>query len=508
MTTPVLKVRGVSKSFPGVKALTDVDLTLEAGTLTALLGENGAGKSTLMNIVAGVLTPDQGTITLAGKDVQFTCARDALDAGIAMIHQELYLFDELTVAQNIFMGREPRNRFGLVDEREMARQAGELLQALKLSLEPTTPLKALRVGQKQLIEIAKAISCDAKVIIMDEPTSALTTREVETLFSVVRKLKDDGVAIAYITHKMEELTEIGDRAVVLRDGCLIGEGSLKELSREAIIAMMVGREGGLYPPRVAGEIGEEVLRLEGVSVQGASDSARPLLDTIDLTLRRGEVLGIFGLMGAGRTELLECVFGLHHQRTTGAVTVKGQERDIRSPRDAIACGIALAPEDRKKEGLILEMSVLENATLASLPRYQKYKMLDAGLQAKMVEKVIDDFSVKTPSAKQKIRNLSGGNQQKVILGKWLATNPDILLLDEPTRGIDVRAKAEIYTLINSLSAKGLSVIVVSSELPEILAISDRIMVMCDGRMTATFDRAEASEETIMNAALPTMEASA
>jgi len=509
MSSPiVLEVRGVSKEFPGVRALSGVDLTLAAGSLTALLGENGAGKSTLMNIVAGVLKADRGTVRLNGNLVEFSNAKEALDAGIAMIHQELYLFEELTVAQNIFLGKEPRTKLGFIDEGAMNRQAAALLGTFDLPLDPSTPLKTLRVGQRQMVEIAKAISCEAKVIIMDEPTSALTTREVETLFAAVRKLKNDGVAIAYITHKMEELTEIGDNAVVLRDGCLVGEGSLKDLSRDEIITMMVGREGGRYPVREVRKPGREVLRLQDVALSKAGNQTGFVLRDINLTLQQGEVLGVFGLMGAGRTELLECIFGLHHGNVSGHVYVGGEPESIRSPKEAIACGIALAPEDRKKEGLILGMSVLENATLASLPSHERHGLLSVRSQNELVSKIIDDFSVKTPSAKQTIRNLSGGNQQKVILGKWLATNPSILLLDEPTRGIDVRAKAEIYQLINELSKQGLSVIVVSSELPEILAISDRIAVMCEGTITGSFTREEATEERIMNAALPKLEASA
>lgn len=498
----VLQATGISKLFPGVKALDNVDLTLRCGRLTALLGENGAGKSTLMNILAGVFPADSGEVNLAGEVVRFSNPREAREAGISMIYQELNLVSNLTVAENIFLGREPLNRFGLIDTAMMNRQATVLLKQLDLAVAPTTPLGNLRVGQQQIVEIAKAISTDARVLIMDEPTSAITEHEIEVLFRIIGDLKQQGVAIAYITHKLEELTRIGDDAVVMRDGKLIGAAPLKDLDHDAIVQMMVGREMKELFARKPTRPGEEALRVENLSLAHPERPGRFLVRNVHLRVRRGEVLGVFGLMGAGRTELLETIFGLHPKTSTGEIFVNGNSTKFLSPVDAIEHGLALAPEDRKHEGLVLEMSVAENASLACVPRLERFGLVDESAERRLVAKSIDRFRVKTPSQKQIIRNLSGGNQQKVILGKWIATEPFILLLDEPTRGIDVNAKGEIYSLIDELANDGLALVVVSSELPEVLAISDRIVVLCEGRMTGEFTRAEASEETIMKAALP------
>ena len=358
------------------------------------------------------------------------------------------------------------------------------------------------MGQQQIVEIAKAISVDARVLIMDEPTSAITEHEVEVLFGIIENLKRQGVAIAYITHKFEELARIGDDAVVMRDGRLIGTAPIKDLTHEAMVQMMVGREIKQRSDKARNEPGAEVLRLENISLKHADRPGDFLLQDISLQVHRGEVIGIFGLMGAGRTELLETIFGLHPQVSAGQIYVDGQAVTIHSPVDAIDHGLALAPEDRKREGLILGMSVAENASLPSLTRLERFGFLDQSAERSLVGETIDRFRVKTPSQKQIIRNLSGGNQQKVILGKWLATQPKVILLDEPTRGIDVGAKGEIYALIEELTAEGLAVIVVSSELPEILALSDRIAVLCEGKQTALFDRENVKEEAIMNAALP------
>lgn len=505
MTTPtdiVLEARGISKSFPGVKALDDVSLTLRRGRLTALLGENGAGKSTLMNIIAGVFPADTGEVKLHGEPVNFPHPRAAREAGIAMIHQELNLVAHLTVAENIFLGREPLNRWGLIDRSTMNRNAADLLRELDLDVAPSALLGSLRVGQQQIVEIAKALSTQARVLIMDEPTSAIARHEIEVLFGIIAKLKQQGVAIAYITHKLEELTRIGDDAVVMRDGRLIGTGALTDLSRDEIVKMMVGRDIRARPDRAGAAMGDEVLRVEKLSLAHPDRPGDFLLQDVDFNVRRGEVLGIFGLMGAGRTELLETVFGLHSQSSTGTVSVAGQSVAINSPADAIRHGLALAPEDRKREGLVLGLSVLENASLASLPRYDRAGLVDRRAEHRMATGVVERFKVKTPSVHQTIRNLSGGNQQKVILGKWLATDPMVVLLDEPTRGIDVQAKEEIYTLIHQLSTDGLAVVFVSSEMPEVLALADRIVVLCEGRKTAEYSRAEIDEESLMRAALP------
>jgi ribose transport system ATP-binding protein len=502
-----LEARGISKSFPGVQALDGVSLELRSGRLTALLGENGAGKSTLMNIVAGVFPPDAGSLLVAGRPVCFTSPRQAQDHGIAMIFQELNLVPGMTVAENIFLGREPRRRCGLIDYAALNRRAATWLQRLDLDVPPTTPTGRLRVGQQQVVEIAKALAGEARILIMDEPTSALTDRETEVLFQRIADLKRQGVAIAYITHKLDELAPIGDDVTVMRDGRMIGSAPWKELSRTDIVRMMVGRD---LPERfraTPSHTDDEVLRIERLALPHPGRPGDFLVDHVSLRVCRGEVLGIFGLMGAGRTELLECLFGLHGRACSGNVFVAGRRAGVRSPTAAIALGLAMAPEDRKRDGLVLSMSVAENASLASLSRCERLGLLHHRAEAEHVQGYLQRFRVKTPSLRQRVLHLSGGNQQKVVLAKWLATDPRVLLLDEPTRGIDVRAKQEIHALISELTAAGLAVVVVSSELPEILAVSDRILVLCEGRVTAEFSRDAATEEKIMHAALPRKRAS-
>jgi ABC-type sugar transport system ATPase subunit len=497
-----LKARGISKSFPGVKALDNVSLTLRRGRLTALLGENGAGKSTLMNIVAGVFPPDAGELLIGDKSVRFANPRQAQDHGIAMIFQELTLVPGMTVAENIFLGREPLQRSGLIDYATLNRNAAAWLERLELDVRPTALVGSLRVGQQQVVEVARALASDVRILIMDEPTSAITEREIDVLFARIGELKRQGVAIAYITHKMEELPRIADDVVVMRDGCLIGTAPLGKLSGDDIVRMMVGREVTKTGVRSAPASSPEVLRVEGITLRHPERPGDYLVHDVSFRVGRGEVLGIFGLMGAGRTELLECIFGLHGRASSGEVYVEGRRVELRTPADAIAQGLALAPEDRKGEGLVLSMSVAENASLASLDRAVRLGLIHGRRERNHVQKALERFRVKTPSLTQCIRNLSGGNQQKVVLGKWLATGPKVLLLDEPTRGIDIQAKKEIYALINELTGEGLAVVAVSSELPEILAISDRILVLCEGRLTAEFARGEATEEKIMHAALP------
>lgn len=498
----VLEARGLSKSFPGVKALDGVGLTLRSGRLTALLGENGAGKSTLMNIIAGVFPPDAGELLVGGERVQFTSPRQAKDHGIAMIFQELNLVPDLTVAENIFLGREPLRRNGLIHYAAMNRDAAAWLKRLDLDIPPTTPIGRLRVGQQQVVEIAKALAGEVRILIMDEPTSAITERETEVLFRRIADLKRQGVSIAYITHRLEELPRIADDLVVMRDGRTIGSAPLGAMSRDDIVRMMVGRDLEAEPSGASSARGDEVLRVEDLTLGHPERPGDFLVHRVGFRVRRGEVLGIFGLMGAGRTELLECLFGLHGRTSSGNVWIDGRRVSLRSPADAIAQGLALAPEDRKRDGLVLSMSVAENASLASLERAERFGLLFARAETEHVREYLERFRVKTSSLDQPVRDLSGGNQQKVILAKWLATGPRVLLLDEPTRGIDIQAKKEIYTLINELTADGLAVVAVSSELPEILAVSDRILVMCEGRATAEFTRTEATEEKIMHAALP------
>jgi ribose transport system ATP-binding protein len=498
----VLEARGISKSFAGVQALDQVSLILRRGRLTALLGENGAGKSTLMNILAGVFPPDEGTLFLDGQEVHFGNTREAQDGGIAMIFQELNLIPYLTVAENIFLGREPLNRLGLIDDMAMNHQAAALLKRLDLAVLPTTRVGSLRVGQQQVVEIMKALARNARIIIMDEPSSAISEHEIEVLFKIIADLKREGVAIAYITHKLDELTRIGDDATILRDGKLIGTAPLKDLPHDDIVRMMVGRDLKDLYQKSPVPVGEEVLRAEHIWLKNPKRAGDFMVSDISFQVHRGEVLGIFGLMGAGRTELFETLFGLHPNDSSGEVFIEATRVTASSPADAIRNGVALAPEDRKREGLALEMSVGENVSLASLDRVERFGLLDARTEHRHVSQAIDRFRVKTPSLRQTMRNLSGGNQQKVILAKWIATEPKVLLLDEPTRGIDINAKTEIYKFIGELTLGGLAVVMVSSELPEILAIADRVLVMCEGRKTGEFNRLEATQEKIMEAALP------
>lgn len=498
----ILEARGVMKSFPGVMALDDVDLQIRRGQLTALVGENGAGKSTLMNILAGVFQPGAGQLFVDDEAVSFADTRQAQERGVDIVFQELNLFPYLSVAENIFLGREPLTRFGLIDYSLMNRRAAELLDRLRLQIDPRTLMTNLRVGQWQMVEIAKVLSHDPRVIIMDEPTSALSEHEIETLFGLIRSLKQQGVALVYITHKLDELYQIGDYITVLRDGRVVGSGRLDEFNHDDLVRLMVGRALGDFHRRARADTREEVFRVERVTLKHPERRGDFLLKDVSFRVNRGEVLGVFGLIGAGRTELLETVFGLHPKDSTLAMFVEGRPATILSPSDAIAAGIGYVPEDRRQEGLVLQMSVGANASLASLARAERFLLVSDRLEEQYVRGYLQRLRVKTTSLRQSIQNLSGGNQQKVILAKWLATQPKVLLLDEPTRGIDINAKREIYEFIDELAESGLGVVLVSSELPEIMALSNRIMVMCEGRKTAEFNRDEASEQIIMRAALP------
>ncbi len=498
----LLHAREISKSFPGVQALDKVDFVVRKGRLNALLGENGAGKSTLMNILAGVFPPDSGSILLGGRRVRFQGTREARDAGIAIIFQELNLIPHLTVAENIFLGREPLNRLGLIDYSKMHQDSARILAELECDVSPRTPVGQLRVGQQQIVEIGKALSWNSRILIMDEPTSAITEQEVQILFRLIRRLKKSGVGIVYITHKLEELFKIADHVTVFRDGRLIGDHPLSSLNRSAMIQMMVGRNLSDLFPKTRSEKSSQALVVRSLSLQSPRGKDGFLVQEVSFSIRRGEVLGIFGLMGAGRTELLEALFGLHPRQTRGAVQMEGTTVKIRSPQDAIQAGIALAPEDRKAQGLILKMSVGANASLSALPACERFGLIRPKKEQNLVGNFVRRLQIKTSSFRQPIQNLSGGNQQKVVLAKWLSTQPKVLLLDEPTRGVDVNAKKEIYRLIDQFTQSGLAVVMVSSELPEVLAISDRILVLCEGRKTAELARQEASEESIMEAALP------
>jgi ribose transport system ATP-binding protein len=500
---PLLEAEGICKSFPGVRALHNARIKVEAGKLTALLGENGAGKSTLMNILAGVFPPDAGEIRLNGEPIVIRNPRDATDRGISIIHQELNLIPYLTVAENIFLGREPVTPFGMVDKRVMNRAAAALLARLELAVDPRTPIYKLRVGAQQVVEIAKALSTDARVIIMDEPTSAISEQEIAALFRVIGELKRSGVGIIYITHKLDELPHIADDLTVLRDGEFIAARPFAEVTHEEMVRLMVGRELTDLFPKSAPRIGDEVLRVADLSLSNPQRPGRYLVQNVSFQVRGGEVLGVFGLMGAGRTELLQAIFGLHPDHTSGKVIVAGKTQAINSPADAIRSGLALAPEDRKQEGLVLPLSVANNVSMSSLEKILSCGFVSFAKEQRLAGEYAKRLRLKTPTLNQKVRNLSGGNQQKVVLSKWLATSPRVLLLDEPTRGIDINSKREIYALIDELAQTGLAIVMVSSELPEILAIADRIVVLSEGRMTAEFPRQQATEELILKAALPT-----
>lgn len=494
-TTDILRVRHLSKTFSGVKALDDVQLTVRTGEIHALMGENGAGKSTLMKILMGMLAPDAGEISFEGRELKNASVNEALKRGISMIHQEMLLVPELTVAQNMFLGRETAGGlFGWLNDKHLNRQAGQLLSQMGVDILPDTPMKYLSVAEMQMVEIARAISNDAKVIIMDEPTSALADQEVATLFAIIRDLKKKGVAIIYISHKMDEVFAIADTITVLRDGKYIDTKPAAELDQPTLITMMVGRTIDSLFPETAIRTGKEVLSVRHLGRAGAFSG-------ISFSVHEGEVLGIAGLMGAGRTEIARAIFGLDRV-DEGDLFVKGEKATIRSPWEAIRHGIGYVSEDRKGWGFVPGLSVKQNMTLASLHNHTKGFMLRDKSETAAATKMIADLRVKTAGPDQPVTYLSGGNQQKVVIGKVLLASPDVILLDEPTRGIDVGARTEIYHLINQLKANGLAIIMISSELPELLGMSDRILVLAQGKQTAMLSREEATPETIMTYAMP------
>jgi ribose transport system ATP-binding protein len=497
----MLEIRAVSKSFPGVRALHAVSFTVEHGEVHALVGENGAGKSTLMKILSGAYTDFQGDLMLDGQPLVLGGPRDAQLRGIAIIYQELNLIPELTVAENIFLGREPRTATGLLDVARMDDEARGLLDRLNLAIPPNRPVKWLRVGEQQLVEVAKALSLDARLLILDEPTSALSQAEIERLFAVIAALKAHGVTMIYISHKFDEIFRIADRVTVLRDGELVGTLPIAEADQPTLIRMMVGRDLSDLFPKSAAPIGAEALRVENLHLAPEGERAGRSLHDISFQVQRGEIVGIAGLMGAGRTELLEAVYGVYpERRVRGTVAVDGQPRRIASPRDAIRAGLAFVTEDRKTQSLILISSVAHNLTLAALNRFLRLNILRRREEDVAVQDSIEKLRIKTPSAGVAVDKLSGGNQQKVALAKCLLTRPRVLLLDEPTRGIDIGAKVEIYGLISRLAQDGAAIVMASSELPELLAMCDRILVLCEGELTAELTRAEATQERIMEAA--------
>lgn len=492
MQEVILRMQGIRKTFPGVVALDNVNLDVRSGTVHSLMGENGAGKSTLMKCLIGMYTPDEGTVELAGDIVRFKDTKDGLEHGISMIHQELSPVPEMMVAENIWLGREPRGRLGLLSPSAMFRKTRELFDEWKIDIDPRARMKDLTVSKQQMVEIAKAISYDAKIIIMDEPTSAIPEREVAHLHGMIKRLTDFGVAIIYITHKMDEVFRISDDITVFRDGKHVGSYPAKELDRDKLIKLMVGRELTDLFPKEEAEIGEVVL-----SVQGLNRGA--VVKDVSFELHRGEILGLAGLMGAGRTEVLETIFGIE-KADSGEVVLNGRALRIKQPSDAIRAGMALLTEDRKLNGIMGVLSVRDNITAAALPRYSPRGVLHVGEMRKDSEDQREKLRIKTPSLSQLIKNLSGGNQQKALISRWLLTVPDVLMIDEPTRGIDVGAKSEIHRLMSMLAQEGKAIIMVSSELPEVLGMSDRILVMHEGRISGELSREEANQESVMHLA--------
>ena len=488
MNQPILELKGIHKSFPGVKALDNASLNVYPGKVMALVGENGAGKSTLMKVLTGIYCFDKGEIFYKNKQVKFNGPRDSQEAGIGIIHQELNLIPELTIAENIFLGREITNRFGAIKWSVMFDKAQVLLDRLNVKHKPSQLLGELSLGEQQMVEIAKALSFKSEVIIMDEPTDALTDTETASLFTVINELRDAGYGIVYISHRLKEIFEICDDITVLRDGKFIAQRQVAETDEDTLIELMVGRRLDEQYPRVESKHGTKCLEVKNLSAVGVND--------ISFTLDHGEILGVSGLMGAGRTELMKAIYGAL-KRDSGQLVVEGKVINPRSPQEGLANGIAYISEDRKGDGLILGMSVKENMSLCSLKHFSKGMQLDHNAESLAVEDFIHLFNIKTPSKNQIIGNLSGGNQQKVAIAKGLMTRPKILILDEPTRGVDVGAKKEIYQLINQFKEEGMSIILVSSEMPEVLGMSDRILVMHQGRISGEFTASDADQEKLM-----------
>ncbi len=494
----LMEMRGITKTFPGVRALDGVSFDLRRGELHALVGENGAGKSTLMKVLGGVYPHGSygGEILIDGEARRFASVREAEAAGIAVIYQELSLIKDLSIGENIFMGRAPR-RFGVIRWEELYSRAQKLLDELRLPLDPRTPVGQLGIGQQQLVEIAKALSQEARILVLDEPTAALTDAEVETLFRILTSLRRRGVGMVYISHKLGEVFRMSDRITVLRDGRTVGTERTSELDEARVISRMVGREVGDIFPEAAHERGETVFEVRDMRVEDPNVRGKLLVDGVSFSVRRGEVLGVAGLMGAGRSDLLMGVFGAHAGRTSGEVYVEGERVEIKRPSDAIRRGIGFVTEDRKRFGLVLEQTILSNMTLAGLKRLSGQFFTNVESEAAAGEGAMRDLRVKANSVFTVAGTLSGGNQQKVVLAKWLLTNPKVLFLDEPTRGIDVGAKQEIYGHINRLAGAGLAIVLVSSELPEVLGLSDRVLVLHEGRVTGEFKRADATPEAVM-----------
>ncbi len=497
----LLEMKNIVKEFPGVRALDGVSFTLDAGEFHSLVGENGAGKSTLMKVLSGVYPVGtyEGDILIDDSVRQFRTIRESENAGVSIIFQELSLVKELTVGENIFLGQEP-STFGVINWTELYHRATKLLQDLHLPIDPRMPVGNLGIGQQQLVEIAKALSKNARILVLDEPTAALTESEVETLFHILEKLRTRGVGMIYISHKLDEVFRMSDRITVLRDGKTVGTHATADMTKAKVIAAMVGREVGDIFPKVEHNFGETSLEVRDLTVYSVDVPDKKLVDNVSFSVRQGEVLGIAGLMGAGRSELLSAIFGAWRGKCTRSISIEGRAVTISSPADAIRNGIGFVTEDRKRYGLILEQTILDNMTLAGLRRISGRFVTDRTRENIAAKGPMQSLRIKANSPLTVAGTLSGGNQQKVVLGKWLLTNPKILFLDEPTRGIDVGAKQEIYAEINRLAKEGLAIVLVSSELPEVLGLSDRVIVLHEGRVTGEFTRSDATPEKVMAAA--------
>ncbi len=487
-----IEMKGINKSFGTNQVLKNAGFVLEDGEVHALMGENGAGKSTLMKILTGVYTRDEGTVIVDGEEVVYKSPQEAEKAGIVFIYQEINSLFDMTVEENLFMGKEITKGFGIVDKKAMRAKAQEVMDKMGVSIPVDAVMGELSVGQQQMVEICKALMVDAKVIIMDEPTAALTQSETEGLFEVIESLRKKGVSIVYISHRMEEIFELCDRITILRDGTYIDTKYIKDITMDDVVQMMIGREIGERFPKRDVKIGDEVLRVEGLT-------KNKVFHDVCFSVRAGEVLGVSGLMGAGRTEIMQSIFG-NLSRESGKIFIDGEEVTIKNPRQAIAAGIGFVTEDRKTEGLLLEKSIAENIEIANLKKVSSKGVLNKKKQDEIVKQGIEEFRVKCFGPWHECNNLSGGNQQKVVLAKWIYTDPKILILDEPTRGVDIGAKKEIYDVINQLAAKGVAVIMVSSELPEVLGMSDRIMVVHEGTVTGIIDAADADQAKVMTLA--------
>ncbi len=493
MSSAIIQMKGISKVFPGVKALDSVNMNTYKGRIMALVGENGAGKSTLMKVLTGVYEKTAGEIYLEGKPVSFSNTKESQNAGIAIIHQELNLIPSLSIGENIFLGREPVNRLGKIDWGKLFKEARVIMEQIGIDEGPETLVAELSIGKQQMVEIAKALSINARVIIMDEPTGALTEKETESLFNVIRELRKEGRSIVYISHRLKEIFEICDDVTVLRDGQFIGEYPITELNEDKIIELMVGRTLSEQFPRVDCEPGDTALEVRNLN--------SPLVKNISFEVKRGEIIGVAGLMGSGRTELARTLYGLY-RKSSGEIFIDGKDVDIKSPGQAIRSGLVYVSEDRKSNGVVLGLSVKENISLSVLQKLTSFLgWIDTRKEENMAKDAIRNMSIKTSGLGQLVKNLSGGNQQKVSLSKTLMTKPKILILDEPTRGVDVGAKKEIYDIMNKFKKEGMSIIMISSEMPEILGMSDRILVMHEGRIAGSLDHKEANQENIMRLAV-------